>query len=604
MLRKFTLLLLVLFVAALTAEMAMTNAGGPPGGHTGAPGDGDCTSCHSSFALNSGTATRSLVLNSDPGITSYIPGQTYTVTYTLSQAAIVTFGFQATVKRANGNAAGTLINPTPGQMSISGNYINHNSGGNSATSAGQRVWSFNWTAPAAGAGTVTFYVAGNATNDDGSNSGDRIYTNSFAFTEAAAPAAVNAATFNPAVICRGNNVTVNFTITGAFTAGNTFTAQLSDASGSFASPVTIGSVTSTTASAITATIPAGSTAGTGYRIRVVSSNPVLTGAQSTTTLNVTVPATAPTVSFDGRTLTATGAGPFIWARDGNTIAGATASTYIPTQTGNYTAAVSNNGCSPSISTGVSVAAGISFANSPTAVCPGEIIATNPTTFGTFNANNVFTVELSDNTGSFANPLVIGSVNGATPGTLDASIPHGITIGGSYRYRLMATSPVAMSDVSTVFTANPIPATPTLQQNGFVITSSAAAGNQWFRNGQLIPNETGTTLTVTQNGRYKAMVTLLNCSSDSSLAVDITDVSVFSPVLQAVKMYPNPVKDQLTLETTDPLTLELRDLQGRLLKSWSLEAGNHRLVLDGLPSGVYLAALRMGDAIRMEKLVVE
>jgi len=602
--RKFLLLAVLLFVSALTAEMAMTNGGGPPTSHTGAPGESNCTSCHSDFAVNSGTATRTLVLNSTPGLTSYIPGQTYTVTYTISQSSIVKFGFQATVKRANGTAAGTLINTTPGQMSVSGNYIYHNGGGTSATGTGTRVWTFSWTAPAAGAGTATFYVAGNATNNDNNSTGDRIYTNSFAFTEAAAPAAVNAATFTPAAICRGSNVTVNFTITGTFTASNVFTAQLSDASGNFTSPVNIGTVSSTTAAAITATIPIGTAGGTGYKIRVVASNPASTGTASTANLNVTVPATAPTLSYDGRTITATGTGPFIWMRDGLTITGATASTYVPTQTGLYTAGIANTGCSPSISTSVNVTGGINLSTFPTAVCQGQVIATTPSIFGTFTANNFFAVELSDSNGNFSNPLIIGTVMGTVPGNLDATIPHGITLASGYRIRLTATSPVAISDVSASFAANATPATPTILQAGFTLTSSATAGNQWFRDGQLLTGETGTTLNVTQNGLYKVMATLLNCSSDTSLGVNVTTVSVFTPVLDAVRIYPNPVKEQLNISTDNALQLELRDLQGRILRSWSLEAGQHPLQLDGLSAGVYLASLRMGDAVRIEKIVVE
>ncbi len=602
--RKFLLLAIFLFVAAFSAELALTNGSGPPTAHTGAPGESNCTSCHADFPVNSGTATRTLVLNSNPGLTSYTPGQTYTVTYTLSQSNVSKFGFQATVKRSNGTAAGTLVNSTPGQMSISGNYIYQNGGGTAATSSGQRVWTFSWTAPAAGAGTVTFYVAGNATNNDNNSTGDRIYTNSFAFTEAAAPAAVNAATFTPAVICRGGSITVNFTITGTFNSGNIFTAQLSDASGNFTNPVSIGTVTSTTAAAISASIPSGTAGGTAYKIRVVASNPAATGTASTANLNVTVPATAPTLTFDGRTLTATGTGNIVWFRNGNQITGATGATYIPTQDGSYTAAIENTGCSPSISSAVMVTAGINLSTVPTAVCQGEVFATNPSLFGTFNANNVFTVELSDNSGSFNSPQIIGSVNGTTAGSLNATIPHGITLGSGYRIRLKATSPLAMSAESAAITANATPATPSIQQNGFQLTSSAATGNQWFRNGQLLAGETGVTLNVTQNGLYKVMATLLNCSSDTSLGVEITTVSVFTPLLEAVSLYPNPVKEQFYLSTSETLQLELRDLQGRILSSWSLEAGLHQLQLDGLSAGVYFAAMRMGDAVRIEKIVVE
>ena len=37
-------------------------------------------------------------------------------------------------------------------------------------------WEIEWTAPSAGAGTVDFYFAGNAANQNGSTSGDYIYT--------------------------------------------------------------------------------------------------------------------------------------------------------------------------------------------------------------------------------------------------------------------------------------------------------------------------------------------------------------------------------------------------------------------------------------------
>ena len=77
--------------------------------------------------------------------------------------------------------------------------------------------------------------------------------------------------------CAGANVSVPYTITGTFTAGNVFTAQLSDATGSFASPAAIGTLNSTTAGTISATIPPATGTGTLYRIRVVSSNPVRTG---------------------------------------------------------------------------------------------------------------------------------------------------------------------------------------------------------------------------------------------------------------------------------------------------------------------------------------
>ncbi|GAA4345367.1 delta-60 repeat domain-containing protein [Flaviaesturariibacter amylovorans] len=73
----------------------------------------------------------------------------------------------------------------------------------------------------------------------------------------------------PLTLCAGSNIQVPFQHYG-LPAGSIITVQLSDASGSFASPVAIGSSTGTAQGIITAGIPAGTAAGTGYRLRLVS----------------------------------------------------------------------------------------------------------------------------------------------------------------------------------------------------------------------------------------------------------------------------------------------------------------------------------------------
>lgn len=87
----------------------------------------------------------------------------------------------------------------------------------------------------------------------------------------------------PSSWCEGAATTINvdFTSTGTFNGGNVYTAQLSDASGSFASPTAIGTLSSTANSGtITAIVPGATPAGTGYRIRVVSDNPATVGSDN------------------------------------------------------------------------------------------------------------------------------------------------------------------------------------------------------------------------------------------------------------------------------------------------------------------------------------
>lgn len=87
-------------------------------------------------------------------------------------------------------------------------------------------------------------------------------------------------------LCPEENFNVNYTTDGTFGGSNIFTAELSDAAGSFGTPVVIGTVNSTTSGSIIAAIPEGTPAGSGYRIRVTSSSPVFAGTDNGSDLAV------------------------------------------------------------------------------------------------------------------------------------------------------------------------------------------------------------------------------------------------------------------------------------------------------------------------------
>jgi len=109
----------------------------------------------------------------------------------------------------------------------------------------------------------------------------------------------------------GASVSIPFTLTGTMYAGNNVIAQLSDASGSFASPVVIGSLATTTSGTITGTIPANTPDGSAYRIRVVSTNYAVTAADNGSNIQIELVSSAISpdttqhieVSTDGTQLT-------------------------------------------------------------------------------------------------------------------------------------------------------------------------------------------------------------------------------------------------------------------------------------------------------------
>lgn len=190
-------LLTVLFTLAGSSIVynVYTSASGQTGAYSGAPSESNCTSCHTGTAVTSGTKWDKISLTSNFTGNGYIPDSTYTVTLKYIESGKTKFGFLMTCLDAkNDKAIGTStcftnlstgVRTMTSTTSVSGNtryYIGHNSSGTSATGSGGTdtvTWSFKWKAPSSNIGDVKFYVSLNVTNNNGSESGDAIYTKSF-----------------------------------------------------------------------------------------------------------------------------------------------------------------------------------------------------------------------------------------------------------------------------------------------------------------------------------------------------------------------------------------------------------------------------------------
>ncbi len=160
---------------------------GPSASHTNAPGEDNCTACHTSFPVNSGSGN--VAITGIPA--NYLPNQQIPITVTVSDpvpsAAI--WGFQLTAIDALGKKIGTYTLPTqvPARSQtvngiVGGNnrqYVEHTIDGLFTQGVfGSNSWTFTWKAPTQRVGKVSFYASGNAANGDGTNGGDYIYTTS------------------------------------------------------------------------------------------------------------------------------------------------------------------------------------------------------------------------------------------------------------------------------------------------------------------------------------------------------------------------------------------------------------------------------------------
>ena len=168
--KRMTMFVIYLMVPTL----AMAFSGGPPDEKTGAPGENNCTQCHGSFPVNSGDGNLMIT-----GPEMFIAGDTYSITVELADADQARWGFEIT-PLTNGTV--TITDAANTQRSSSGGktYVKHTLLGTYAgTPDGPVTWSFDWTAPLDPPDSVVFYAAGNAANNNGSSSGDYIYTTSF-----------------------------------------------------------------------------------------------------------------------------------------------------------------------------------------------------------------------------------------------------------------------------------------------------------------------------------------------------------------------------------------------------------------------------------------
>jgi hypothetical protein len=166
----------VLLALSLTCWPPVSHAysDNPPDGRTGAPGEGTCHDCHSSFPLNSGNGGLTLL-----GPESFHAGGSYYITVVLSDPGQVRWGFECSPLVVG---TCTITDPVNTQLSLfqGKSYVKHTLAGNFTGNPGPVSWTFRWNAPVLNPpAEVVFYAAGNAANNSGTSSGDYIYTTSF-----------------------------------------------------------------------------------------------------------------------------------------------------------------------------------------------------------------------------------------------------------------------------------------------------------------------------------------------------------------------------------------------------------------------------------------
>lgn len=126
----------------------------------------------------------------------------------------------------------------------------------------------------------------------------------------------------------------------------------------------------------------------------------------------------------------------------------------------------------------------------------------------------------------------------------------------------------------------------------ILTSSSEAGNQWYKDGILIPMATNRTLNVLSSGVYSVEVSVEGCMSGKSdnqplIITAVNEIQDFSMVIT-----PNPATNHLKINLPENGTKEIKlfSLTGAVLHKQESQLGKIELDINFLPEGYYLISV--------------
>lgn len=145
--------------------------------------------------------------------------------------------------------------------------------------------------------------------------------------------------------------------------------------------------------------------------------------------------------------------------------------------------------------------------------------------------------------------------------------------------------------------------PVITVDGFRLgTVGSYTSYQWLFNGIPIPNATGSSYDVTENGDYQVIVSDGTCTDTSDVyEVNNTSIHAITTLAEQVSIYPNPAKDRLYIDAPVPVNVLIYGPDGRMIKTVENAA---ELNISTLSAGMYYLHItdKDGVLIKVEKIV--
>jgi hypothetical protein len=225
----------------------------------------------------------------------------------------------------------------------------------------------------------------------------------------------------------------------------------------------------------------------------------------------------------------------------------------------------------------------------TSVCQGE--------------TQVYSVEPIAHASSYVWTLPDGATGQSTTNSITVSFGNDAVSGDISVYGVNDCGHGVHSALA--ITVNMKPPKPTITLIDKTLYSDAPVGNQWYDLEGAIAGATDPQYTVTYSSTYFVIVTINGCSSDpsNSIEVDLTGIGDidFSKI---IKVYPNPVSDELIVEFQDnktELTFEIINSAGVVVYRGTLV---DRVYINtrSFNAGIYFIRIETEDSVELRKFI--
>lgn len=158
-----------------------------------------------------------------------------------------------------------------------------------------------------------------------------------------------------------------------------------------------------------------------------------------------------------------------------------------------------------------------------------------------------------------------------------------------------------------------PAKPVITRNGRVLTSSNDNGNQWYRNGKVIPGANGKTYTANEDGYYYVISSSSRgCQSTPSDELFLLTSSVEEIIADKVNVFPNPNDGSFVINfnvnQTSDVKITIVNMLGQIVYQEELQAFTgefkEKVKLNNQAAGTYIVNVVAGDKVMNAKVQIQ